>query len=443
MRVRRLLWCLVLFSLLPNLASALGSADETAALLHSKFTNPIVLHIDRDGVVGAQRLGALNGVSNFGPTDLNQVGGLNDFPPCVEQQGNAGTPGIGANIVGYNFDQRAIANWLSNNRFVELKTYNLHYPKFAGSKAPAVFVCSILNENVRKYLTSGQSGNLHNGLEIPIGRRTLAKWTYRNRYETPFPGKGNVKVFAGTLTYKIDPIVPIVSFTGEGTANVKMYLDPDNGRWTIDSWKMQDPDINLLTNPLRPSTQLGHKEDVDVRFLIFQLSPEKSKAQIEKNRNSIAGYFNAILKSHKDICFGIYAGNDSDKIIVQLTTLDNSIFQELLNYDKSQVSLNLDYRSLKGTCGFKFSDRGVLVTIRTRSVYSYQELLKRFNLSNESHVQAVDGGHEYLVWINKADYSTIKNTRGDIKSFFKEKFQNEDFEIRLIIENIEDKYTRR
>lgn len=237
---------------LSNLLGA-GGADETAALSNPEFTKPVVLHIDPDGFRGAQRLRALNGVSNFGPGDFNEVGGLNDFPPCVEQARNAGNPGIGANIDRYNFGQGIIARWMSNNRFIEFDSYTVRYPKWGNSKAPATFVCPMLNPNVSKYFPPVQGGNLHNGLDIAIGRRVLTKWTHRNRYDTPLPGKGNVKVFAGTFTYRIDPLVPIVSFPGEGTATVKLFLNPDNGRWTIDNWQKQDPSISLLTNPLDPS----------------------------------------------------------------------------------------------------------------------------------------------------------------------------------------------
>jgi hypothetical protein len=59
-----------------------------------------------------------------------------------------------------------------------------------------------------------------------------------------------VKVFAGTFSYRIDPLVPIVSFSGEGTATVKMFLNPDDGQWTIDKWEEHDPSITILTNPL-------------------------------------------------------------------------------------------------------------------------------------------------------------------------------------------------
>jgi hypothetical protein len=59
-----------------------------------------------------------------------------------------------------------------------------------------------------------------------------------------------VNVFAGTFSYRVDPLVPIVSFSGEGTGTVKMFLNFDNGQWTIDSWEEHDPAIANLTNPI-------------------------------------------------------------------------------------------------------------------------------------------------------------------------------------------------
>jgi hypothetical protein len=270
MRTKWLPLCLLLSSLLPNSATAQssntqrnvrGGADESAALSHSEFTKPKTLHIDSDGFLQARRLEALNGVSSFNvASDLNPSGGPNDFRPCAEQVTNGSPPEVGAYVVGYNFDPRTIAEWLLKNQFIQFETYSIRYPKTEainasgsfgeGFKAAAVFVCAILNDNVGKYLPSNQARDVHNGLDIPIGRRALTKWTFRNRYDTPVPGKGTVKVFAGTFSYRIHPIVPIVAFPGEGTATVKLYLNPDNGRWTVDNWQMQDPGITLLTNPL-------------------------------------------------------------------------------------------------------------------------------------------------------------------------------------------------
>jgi hypothetical protein len=58
--------------------------------------------------------------------------------------------------------------------------------------------------------------------------------------------------------------------------------------------------------------------EVEVLSIQFELPQEKSKIETERNRNSITYYFNERLKTQKDICFGIYAGNDSNKIVLQL-----------------------------------------------------------------------------------------------------------------------------
>ena len=183
--------------------------------------------------------------------------------------------------------------------------------------------------------------------------------------------------------------------------------------------------------------------DVTVDHVLFQLAPEKNEAQAVKNRNYLMEYLNDSLKKQKDIYFGIYVVGDNDKLVLQLSAMDSSILQQLLNgLDKSQVRI-LQKLSLKGAIGFHFSGRGTLLQIATKDVFSHQELLKRLNLSNESHVQQMSGSTQYLVWINEADYSIINKSGADMHSFFKGKLQNEDFNIDSIIVNIKDKYTRR
>lgn len=247
-RVTAICFTLVLFvgcskSNSSNVAGALEDADETAALSYSDFTKPIVLHIDPDGFSQAQRLKASNGFDKYS---------AHGFEPC-DVQSNYRGPIVNAYIDGnkrFDFDWVVINRWLSNNQFFAgSETYNIRF----ADGVMYDFVCTIISDNVGKYLSPNQAMNVHNGLDIPIGRRVLTNWTFRNRYDTPVPGKGNVKVFAGTFTYRIDPIVPIVSFSGEGTATVKMYLNPDNGRWTVANWQQQDPRITLLTNPLEPT----------------------------------------------------------------------------------------------------------------------------------------------------------------------------------------------
>lgn len=250
-RAQGLLLCLQLFSMLLIPASAFGAVDEDAALAHTDFIAPITLKIDRDGFSQAQKLAAMNGVNNRQTYGAQYE--TRNYLPCGGLREYQGVPGLVADINGYNFNRRVIYDWLLNNRVVQVSTYNIRYPNASMAQSYGgedAYPCSIVNDNVSKYFPSSQARNVHNGLNIPIGRRVFAKWTFRNRYDTPVPGKGNVKVFAGTFTYKIAPIVPIVSFSGEGTATVKLYLNPDNGRWTVDRWEQHDPSISLVINPL-------------------------------------------------------------------------------------------------------------------------------------------------------------------------------------------------
>ncbi len=236
-----------------TLRNVRGGADEAAALAYSKFTKPIELHFKPDGFWQAQKLSSMNGVSNHAP----KLGAAYGYEPCDGRRNSyrhlEPPPASPANIGGYDLDNTVMGRWLSDNRFILVETYTIRYqnagkPQSYGGED--VYDCKIVNDNVMKYLRLNQAKNIHDGLDIPIGQRILAKWTFRNRYDTPIPGKGKVKVFAGTFTYRIEPIDPFVAFPGEGTATVKLYLDPDNGRWTVDNWEMQDPGINLLTNPL-------------------------------------------------------------------------------------------------------------------------------------------------------------------------------------------------
>lgn len=277
MDTKGLLLCVLLSSLLSNSANAQssntlrnvrGGADEAAALSHSKFATPIILHVDSDGFSQAQRLTAMNGVDNE-PT-YGAIYKATSYSPCYSQRNYSGPPHLNADIVNYSgkasyngivsytyndYTMNPVrSRWLYDNRFFQVETRNIRYPNASKPESfggEDTYVCKIINDNVAKYLPPNQATNVHNGLDIPIGRRVLTKWTFRNRYDTPIPGKGNVKVFAGTFTYRIHPLVPIVAFPGEGTATVKLYFDPDDGRWTIDNWQMKDPPgITLLTNPL-------------------------------------------------------------------------------------------------------------------------------------------------------------------------------------------------
>ena len=225
-----------------------AAEDEDAALSTRDFVAPVMLRIDRDGFAQAQRLKAMNGVSNFAfGLELNPVGGPNDFSPCSDDR----RPGIRAQVPGFSVDA---SQWVTNN-FVALETYHIRYPRTGRDSS---WVCPVLSETIRPHLP-GVSDH-HSGVEASIGRRVLTKWTYRNRYETPLAGKGNVKVFAGSFTYKIESTTRLAAFPGEGTATVKLFRDPDNGRWTRMDWNMKDPTILLLSLPLTSQKPTGNQD---------------------------------------------------------------------------------------------------------------------------------------------------------------------------------------
>jgi hypothetical protein len=123
--------------------------------------------------------------------------------------------------------------------------------------------------------------------------------------------------------------------------------------------------------------------------------------------------------------------------------MDKSRFYELLENGRNKAKLSvIAHLFFKGAIGFPFSAKGVLVGLATKSVYSNQDLMKQLRLSTDSHVQQLGGNSRYLLWINRADYDSMKKSGLDLQAFFKERFQNENFSIESINENIEDKYTR-
>jgi hypothetical protein len=52
-------------------------------------------------------------------------------------------------------------------------------------------------------------------------------------------------MFAGTFTYKMETHLSNVTFSGAGTATVKIALDPDTGKWVSEAGKLSDPSITL------------------------------------------------------------------------------------------------------------------------------------------------------------------------------------------------------
>jgi hypothetical protein len=230
---------------------------EAFALAQPAFTTPIVLELGPDASSEASEIAALHGIYGEGP--LNQA--PKNYSLCLLDSKNpiadlGRAPQFIARVKGVDIAQTVLVDWLVRNNVVLFKDF-----KVRNSYAQRTYSCPLLNIDLLKRLrseTPQMVANLWtNAATIVVGKRVLARWTYRNTYTTPFPGKGDVKVFAGTFTYKIDPINNSslkVSFPTAGTWKIKMYLDPDNGKWTVIDSKDDSPTINLtMADPAHPA----------------------------------------------------------------------------------------------------------------------------------------------------------------------------------------------
>lgn len=156
MRAKGLFLCLLASPILSNSTIAFAAADEDAALSHSEFTKPIVLHIGSDGFSQAQRLKALNGVNNervYGARYRTR-----EFLPCGGRREYTGLPSVQAHIGGYNFNSGVIDRWLSDNQIIQVETYNIRYPNASMADSYGgedTYPCPILNENGFFSLASG------------------------------------------------------------------------------------------------------------------------------------------------------------------------------------------------------------------------------------------------------------------------------------------------
>lgn len=223
------------------------SAAETAALASPQFANGPLLMVGMDADYEARRLAALNGV-DAGPT-YGAAYSVSAYPGCTIQAAQAN---IGAEVKGYAFTGDAVALWLRKEGYLTTEVYSISYPNASMVKSYGnlnVFYCPELTESFREAIQKVQQvANIHNYVNVPIAHRTLDRWTFENQYAAPYPGKGNVTVFAGTLAYHMVPAFPGISFSGSGTASIKMYLDPDTGTWDVDSFYVHDPSMSLDTH---------------------------------------------------------------------------------------------------------------------------------------------------------------------------------------------------
>jgi hypothetical protein len=221
------------------------SEDEAAVWAAPQFTRPIMLHISADAYQESQQLAALNG------NDPHETYGAayetSRFFPCATNSLDAESI-IHASIDGLDINQTALANALIRGNLYHFDTYTIQYPNRTTNDygTSNVFSCVVRVDEARDYLLPADRGqNIHGPVSLLFSRRLFSAWTYRNRYETQVPGRGSVKVFAGTMIYKMDVVIPIGSYNGDGTASVRVTLNPDTGKWEVESFELHDPELVL------------------------------------------------------------------------------------------------------------------------------------------------------------------------------------------------------
>lgn len=157
--------------------------------------------------------------------------------------------------------------------------------------------------------------------------------------------------------------------------------------------------------------------------------------------DDIISHYKSILSQHKGLFYGIYKIVNENKVIVQLTLLDENIKSELLrNYKKYKFELLVEY-SLEGPIAFDFSNDGIFLEIKFRNaIRTPQELIATLELSKDTYIQRT-GGNSYFIWINRHDYVLKKQSFGDINTYLGNKIK-EEFILRHMM-NVQSKYLRR
>ncbi|MDE2259313.1 MAG: hypothetical protein KGK17_03185 [Betaproteobacteria bacterium] len=210
---------------------------ESAILLTPDFTSAIVLVIGPDGASSASLLAAKGASINWQDSVYANI-------KC-EESGYAARPGAGGlnySISGYSVNGDTLFKWLTKYNYIKVADYAVILTNTPWGNIPRGYRCIINSDGTE---LQKKVGNVHAGGSVNIGTREFVKWTFKNNYQTPMAGKGNVKVFAGTFDYRIKPLLPGISFPSVGSASVKAYLDPDNGRWVMTSFEKHDPAITL------------------------------------------------------------------------------------------------------------------------------------------------------------------------------------------------------
>lgn len=221
------------------------TAQQQIAFQYPQFANVISMHILADDYLSTRKLLSASGTVDWDTYIRSNIG-------CVQQgyatnQGQFSVPSVD----GYNISNGSLEAGLEKGGLRTYQSFNLTLNPTPWGSITRSFQC-LVNTDKMQALAAGQ--DIHGNLNIPVGQRICARWTFANSYQTATPGQGNVQVFSGTFAYTIKPLIQGVQFLGAGTATVKMYLSPDNGQWVMLSFTQHDPSVSFgaLTSAVRP-----------------------------------------------------------------------------------------------------------------------------------------------------------------------------------------------
>jgi hypothetical protein len=177
--------------------------------------------------------------------------------------------------------------------------------------------------------------------------------------------------------------------------------------------------------------------NVRVHHLVIEYATVSNK---KVSCDDIVSHYRQILSKHKGLFYGIYEIVNENRLIVQLTSLDENIKSALIrSYEKYQFEL-LEERSLEGPIAFKFSNEGIFLQIKFRNaIRTPQELVSTLGLSKDTYIQRY-GDTEFFIWINKRDYISIKQSFSDVNTYLGKKIKQE-FALRRM-NNVQSKYLK-
>lgn len=217
--------------------------------LASQIASPFILHINPDDSDMIAKADAQGSTPFQYQSDVPGYPCHSDFGPNVIQ--------FWASLDGFGQSANTvIGQWMLNNGWIDVSTHSFSWMGAAGVETET-FSCHQVNEKPLRFLLGPPvvSGDSHHGINLIALKRSCTNWTYANVYEMEIPGKGNVKVFAGTFNYRLLPLLPGLTTTGSGTAEVKMFADPDTGTWRLMEFQRSNDNTSITWTPIPPGTE--------------------------------------------------------------------------------------------------------------------------------------------------------------------------------------------